>query len=133
MQHDVIDQGAETVVILAGTNDILLTPTATIDYIKSMALLARDAGLRVILCTIPPTDQGIPDAEESENRVRDFNADIRFFASENAFEMADYFNALAPDYPADTVDHIHPNPAGYALMLEALNAATDPVPLGAVN
>lgn len=113
MQADVIDAGAGVVVILAGTNDILKQPTADTSYVQSVALQARDAGLRVILATIPPTLQGEGD---SMARVDAFNAELVAWAQDNHFELVDYYGALVADYPADTVDGIHPNAAGYALM-----------------
>lgn len=113
----VISAGAGVIIILAGTNDILKSASANIDYVESMAMQARDAGARVLLCTIPPTTEGEGD---SMARVQAFNTSLTEWAKEQGFDLVDYYDALAPDYPGDTVDGIHPDPAGYALMAHAL-------------
>lgn len=118
MQSQVIDAGAGVVVILAGTNDILKTTVADTTYVQSMAHQARDAGLRVILATIPPTEQGLGD---SMDRVNDFNQELIAFANDNGFEWVDYYDMLIDLYPGDTVDGIHPNAQGYARMVLALD------------
>jgi lysophospholipase L1-like esterase len=114
---DVIRARAQTVYILAGTNDILKMPVATIDYVQSMALQARDAGLQVVLATIPPTTLGEGD---SIARVQQFNTELTTWAHSEGFALVDYFAVLVPKYPSDTVDGIHPNALGYALMSQQI-------------
>jgi lysophospholipase L1-like esterase len=112
-QSDVIDSVASTVVILAGTNDVLQQSIgANIDYVSQMALSARDAGLTVILCEIPP--------QENMEAVVAYNAALIQFAKDNDFQLVDYYDALLPSYPNDTVDGIHPTDAGYTAMWAVL-------------
>lgn len=112
-KHDAIDTGAKTVVILAGTND----KTADITYIAQMAIAGRAAGMRVILCEIPPLPihGGV-----YMPRVQAFNASLIKFASEKSFPLVDYFDAL--NQPPLFVDGIHPNDAGYVLMWAQLQS-----------
>jgi lysophospholipase L1-like esterase len=110
---DVLQTGAKTVYILAGSNDILKLSVADPAYIESMAVQARDAGLKVFLATIPPTTKGLG---ASLARVILFNQQLIAWARANNFPVVDYYMALIGDYPEDTVDGIHPNAQGYALM-----------------
>jgi lysophospholipase L1-like esterase len=114
---DVIRARAQMVYILAGTNDILKAPVATIDYVQSMALQARDAGLQVVLATIPPTTLG---EGNSIARVQQFNAELTGWAHEEGFSLLDYYAALVAKYPGDTVDGIHPSALGYELMSQQI-------------
>lgn len=118
----IIAGGADAVFILAGTNDILLTPEATIEYIQSMAHQARDAGLLVVVATIPPTNKGLGD---SMGRVQSFNGILRGWAQTEEFQIIDYYVALVDGYPGNTVDGIHPTEDGYRAM-DAQFALGDP-------
>lgn len=110
---DVLQTGAKSVYILAGTNDILKEDVAQIDYVQSMAMQARDAGLTVYLATLPPTTKGLGG---SLMRVILFNQQLLAWGRANNFVVIDYYIAMIGDYPADTIDGIHPNAQGYALM-----------------
>lgn len=111
---EVIASGAHVVYILAGTNDILKLSAADVDYVQSMAEQARDAGLTVVLATIPPTSKGLGD---SMARVQQFNKGVKALG----FKVIDYYAALVAAYPDDTVDGIHPSEQGYLLMTQEFN------------
>lgn len=102
---EVIDSVASTVVILAGTNDVLHGSEDT-QYVKQMALSAKDVGMRVILCKIPPTHVS----------VTAWNKSIEEFAESENFELIDY-SKMRPDQFSDG---IHPNQAGYKYMWSQL-------------
>ncbi|CAL4869573.1 hypothetical protein MMA231_03865 (plasmid) [Asticcacaulis sp. MM231] len=125
-RQDVIALQPETVIILAGTNDIAgntgVTTNAMIeDNIASMAELARSHGIRVILASVLPADHywWAPDIKPAA-RIADLNLWLKAFAAKqgagyiNFFTpMADQTGGLKPEYGADGV---HPNAAGYAVM-----------------
>lgn len=130
---DVIDLQPETVVILAGINDIaqnlgdLYDEGNTFNNIKSMAELARHHGIRVVLCTVLPSVRcrWRPEIEDVPEKVASLNARILAYARANGIPCADYYTALAgadgrticEEYSEDTV---HPNAAGYARMERVL-------------
>jgi acyl-CoA thioesterase I len=120
-EDDAVDSVASTVVILAGTNDMLKDETASPDYVEQMAMAGRDAGMRVVLCLIPPTLQG----DSTAARVDAWNAEVRQFAQDNAFPLVDYYTPLAaagaPGSTAILADGIHPTAAGYVIMWAALS------------
>ena len=107
---DAIDSDADTVVILAGTNDILKLA------VEQMAMQARDANMKVIVGLIPPTEQGLGN---SMVRVSDYNQALSEWCADNDFEVANYFAVL--DLATDFVDGIHPNAQGYSKMWQVIS------------
>ncbi|MFD1545343.1 SGNH/GDSL hydrolase family protein [Nonomuraea guangzhouensis] len=143
--RDVLDQPrVKTVIVLEGINDILLglqeptpctTPATKVgaeDLITGYRQLIRAAharGVRIIGGTLLPTKGYAYHSDEVE-RIRDaVNAWIR---TSGEFDAAvDFERAVAdpadPDRirPAfDSGDHLHPNPAGYQAMADALDLHT---------
>jgi GDSL-like Lipase/Acylhydrolase family len=120
-QTDVIGHGYARVVILAGTNDILIPIAASsgaLDQIESMAQMARSAGIQVILCELPPaTYQG----NDYSPPIATFNTALIDFAASDNYLLVDYYTPLLGQ-PQDFIDGIHPNAAGYTLMEAALSA-----------
>jgi hypothetical protein len=120
-QTDVIGHGYARVVILAGTNDILIPIAASsgaLGQIESMAQMARSAGIQVILCELPPaTYEGV----DYGPQMATFNAALTDFAASNNYLLVDYYTPLLGQ-PQDFIDGIHPNAAGYTLMEGALSA-----------
>jgi lysophospholipase L1-like esterase len=123
---DVITLKPAAVQILAGTNDVAgnTGPTRAQDFkdnIMSMAELARAHGIRVILGSIPPTAafNWRPQLNPVP-RIRELNAWLRDYASQNGFDFIDYYAALAG--PSGELrgdlgnDGVHPNRAGYRMM-----------------
>lgn len=129
IQGDVIDQGAQTVVILIGTNDITAgAALATIESnIQSAANKASAAGLTVCLCSVPPCNFW----NASQNTKRgDLNAWIESHCSANGYKFADIYTAvknpsnpdqLAPAY--DAGDGLHFTATGLQAMADAVYPA----------
>lgn len=93
IQGDVIDQGAQTVVILIGTNDITAgTALATIEAnIQSAANKVATAGCMVCLCSVPPRNAW----DSTQNTKRgDLNAWIQSHSTANGYRFADVYAAV---------------------------------------
>ena len=113
-QSDVIDLKPDSVVILAGTNDIRANGdlTLTHDSIAQMVKLASANGIRPIVCTIPPI-------EDHLDAVRSFNTALK---NDPVLQVScDYYRALtdANGIPIRGVlndDGVHPSTFGYVRM-----------------
>ena len=123
---DVIALKPSVVVILAGTNDIAgntgpSTLEMILDNIASMAELARENKIRVVLCSVVPAydywwKPGVAPAE----KITALNKMIKAYAEKNHFVYIDYHsamkdekNGLRKEYGEDGV---HPNKTGYQVM-----------------
>jgi lysophospholipase L1-like esterase len=122
--NQVIDSDPAVVVILGGINDFQergASGTNT-DAIKAMASAASTAGIKVILCSVLPTDYPNPNLNLPE--IEAFNQDLLQLAQESGYLYADYYDVmLNADGTTDDslfMDHIHPNSAGYARMWTVL-------------
>ena len=125
-RQDVIALHPETVLILAGTNDIAgNTGPSTLDMIEdnlaSMTEIARANGIRVVLCSVLPAAAypwrpGIDPAA----KIRELNAWMAVYARENKLVYLDYYTAMAGDLggmkPGISSDGVHPNNQGYTIM-----------------
>lgn len=132
-QQDVIELHPETVVILAGINDIAgNTGPESLETIeanlRSMAMLAKAAHIRVVLCSVLPAAR-FPWRPEADPRdeVAALNTWLKTYAGEQRFTFLNYFPALVgPDQgmrPEFAQDGIHPTDAGYAVMEPMARAA----------
>jgi lysophospholipase L1-like esterase len=132
-RQDVIDLHPDVVQIMAGTNDIAsntgpMTDEETQGNLRSMVELAQAHGIRVILASIPPADQfpWRPGLDTGEHIVR-LNAWLKAYAARSGCIYADYWSALKGDglgaRDGLTKDHVHPTPAGYAVMDKVAEAA----------
>ncbi|HZU26214.1 MAG TPA: SGNH/GDSL hydrolase family protein [Bryobacteraceae bacterium] len=137
---DVIALQPRVVVILAGTNDIAgntgpETPQMIEDNLMSMADLAKANGIRVVLASVLPAydypwRRGLSPAQ----KIADLNTWIRGYAEKNGYVYLDYYTPMVDDrggLKSDlTVDGVHPNKAGYAVMAplaeKAIAAALNP-------
>jgi lysophospholipase L1-like esterase len=122
-QTDVLVRNPATVVILAGTNDILHTQNPTVDSIQKMADMAAHAGIRVIIGEVPPNSTWtdvITDPVQGNATIETFNAQIVMMANASGYPVADYYDALIlPDGTQNSalfLDGTHPNRAGYHAM-----------------
>ena len=124
--------------ILTGTNDIysMDSPPWQIDGdspvhdtttdIKSMVAMARSAGIKVVLGTIPPWGPGGLAAKADPLPVHwanilTLNQWIRDYGLANSIPVADYWSVLVSSdqktyIPALTFDSVHPSSQGYAVM-----------------
>ena len=125
-RDDVINLKPAVVVILAGINDIAENngPIKLEDVagnIQSMALLAKAAGIKVVLSSVLPAfDFPWRPNMEPAPKVILLNAMIKDFADKNHMVYLDYFSAMADErngLPKSlSGDGVHPNLAGYKAM-----------------
>jgi GDSL-like Lipase/Acylhydrolase family len=120
-QTDVMGHGYARVVILAGTDDIVLPIAASSDalnQIASMAQMASGAGMQVILCEVTPL---VGDSYLNAEVVT-FNAALINFAATNNYLLVDYYTPMARQPQYFNSDAIHPNAAGYTVMEAVLSS-----------
>jgi lysophospholipase L1-like esterase len=134
---DVIALRPRAVLILAGTNDIAgNTGPATLEMIEdnltSIAELAKAHNIRVILASVLPIhDQGKTKISERRppETIRALNAWIKKYAADNGHVYLDYYSRMIDDkgmLKAELADDgLHPNAAGYAVMVPLANAAIE--------
>ena len=128
-RSDVINLHPETVVILAGTNDLAMNQGfVSIEHIfeniVSMVELARHNGINVVLCSLLPAERygwsWEVKPEDVVKNIRALNDKIRRYAQENKIAYADYYSAMADEHCAlkkeYQQDAVHPNKEGYLVM-----------------
>jgi len=131
---DVIELNPKVVVILAGTNDLAgntgpMTVDSIEDNLQSMAELARQHGIRVVLASILPINDYAKNKDgapmlRSTNRPPDkiiaINQWMRKYADDNGVVYLNYFSALADEkgFLREDLsrDGLHPNAKGYEVM-----------------
>jgi lysophospholipase L1-like esterase len=132
---DVIDLKPTAVIILIGTNDVAgntgpMTQKMTLDNIASMVDMARASNIRPIIASIPPSSdfpwhKGLEPAE----KIKALNTLIQAYCNEHNVPYVDYYSALADDKggmkDGTSIDGVHPNAAGYAIMAPIAQAAID--------
>jgi len=132
---DVINLKPKVVIILAGTNDIAgntgpSTLEMIMDNIKSMAELAKANGIKVILCSVLPAyDYPWRPGLNPIEKILSLNNMIKTYADENGMVYLDYYSSMVDErmgMKAEySVDGVHPNLAGYKVMMplceEAIN------------
>jgi lysophospholipase L1-like esterase len=126
-RQDVINLHPQTVVILAGTNDIAgntgpETQAMIEDNFRSMVDLARANNIRVVLASVLPAAAypWKPSAGNPAEKIRALNDWLKSYAASQSITYLDYYSAMAgPDggmKPGISIDGVHPNAAGYAIM-----------------
>lgn len=125
-RQDVIDLKPVAVVILAGINDIAgNTGTSSVkmitDNLESMSQLAKASGIKVILCTLLPSNR-IPWRENRNpsDSISELNTWIRHYGRLHGIDVAEYYsplvdenNGLPEKYSGDGV---HVNLDAYRIM-----------------
>jgi len=125
---DVIALKPKVVVILAGTNDIgSNTGPSTLEMIEdnlaSMTELAQANGIKVVLSSVMPTCDYIrmQSDRRPNSKIVDLNKWIKDYAAAHRVVDLDYFSAMVDDQgnlkKEITYDGLHPNDAGYDLIL----------------
>jgi acyl-CoA thioesterase-1 len=130
--QDVLDLKPKVVVILAGTNDVAentgkTTPSAIMENIDSMSELARDNGIRVVLCSVlPAKDFGWHHGLDPAPKIKSLNDRMRDYAERKGFVYVDYYSHLVDSEGGMKAefspDGVHPNAAGYAIMAPLVEA-----------
>lgn len=132
-RQDVISLHPKAVVILCCTNDIAgntgpMTLAMSEDNIKSMAELAKINQIKVILCSVLPSNHfgWKPDLQPADSIIR-LNDWIKGYAKANHLGYIDYYSALVNDQKGMkneySQDGVHPNLAGYKVMEPLAQAA----------
>lgn len=125
-RQDVIDLKPRAVVIQATSNDLAgfagpITEKMSVDYIRSMAELAKVHGIRVVLASATPVCDCFDKltAQRPQGRILGLNSELKAYAAESGAIYLDYYSALAQGRNMKrelTVDGFLPNAQGYALM-----------------
>jgi lysophospholipase L1-like esterase len=120
-----------TVMILAGTNDVLQGDNASHIFSVLTAMYGQSSsqGIRFVICTLPP----MRSTEAVHNPVIvDLNSQLKAYATANRIPLADYYSALVDPadgelQPAFAADTVHLNDAAYAAITPIAQAALLPV------
>ena len=133
---DVIALQPKAVVIFAGTNDIAgNTGPSTLEMIEdnlaSMTELAQAHGIKVVLSAVMPTCDYIQNQSERRpnSKIIELNNWMKSYAAKHNATYLDYFTATLDDQGAlkkeMTFDGLHPNDAGYEVMMPLAQKAID--------
>lgn len=136
-QTDIVANTPRCVVICCGTNDIAgnggeTTNEYVLGNISEMAMMAKEANIRVILCSLLPCNYYYwKPSVHPEDRIGDLNRRIRALADTNNWEYVDYYTPMVDDARGlkseYTSDRCHPNQAGYSVMESIVKPVIDKV------
>jgi lysophospholipase L1-like esterase len=116
--------GYTTVVLLGGTNDVLLNidPETTTQNIEQIAEATVEQHAQPILCKIPPIFHNWQQGDETDYQpqVLELNRRITQLAISHHWKLVDYYTPLA-DHPSYSDDGVHMKRSGYLIMLMALH------------
>ena len=126
-QEDVIDLNPQVVVIMGGTNDLAqgVTKDQIVANIAAMAEMAKDAGIKVVICTVTPCNDSysrLNDPKTKGAHIITLNGMLEEYTASKGFAWCDYWSSLvaedglALDAKYWLYDHLHPNPDAYTVM-----------------
>jgi lysophospholipase L1-like esterase len=135
---DVIALQPKAVVILAGTNDIAgNTGPSTLamieDNLAAMTTLAQAHGIKVILASVMPTCDYIRNQSDRRpnSKIIELNNWMKEYAAKHNATYLDYFTPMLDDKgflkQELTGDGLHPNDAGYDLIMPIAQKTIDSV------
>jgi lysophospholipase L1-like esterase len=139
LYQDVIHLHPAAVVILAGTNDIARNTGPESagmiqDNFRAIAELAQKHNIAVILCSITPISDYTPRKQSIQRPPSDIvliNDWLKGYAEQIHAVYLDYFSALVDVdgflKEGYSMDGLHPNDKGYALMAPLVEAAIEKV------
>ena len=133
---DVIALKPKAVVILAGTNDLAgNTGPETVEEIEgnleSMAQLAVANNIKVVLSSVTPVCDSIKKQTDrrAPDKIVSLNAWIKEYAAAHHLVYLDYYSAMVNEdgmlKKELTIDCLHPNDEGYAVMQPLAQKAID--------
>lgn len=132
-RQDVVALKPKVVVILAGTNDIAgntgpMTLEEIMDNLKSMAEIANANNIKVILSSVLPAyDYSWTPGKQPNIKIPKLNEMIKSYCKANGHYYLDYFSAMVGEKndlkEAFTYDGVHPNEAGYQVMVPFVQQA----------
>lgn len=125
-QADVIELNPETVIIMAGTNDIAgnngkMSHGHILQNIKSMCELARYNRIRPVLCSVLPASEfrWNPELKPADD-IRQLNAMIAGYARKARIPYVDFYSVMVNDKGGLSEDiapdGVHPVAKGYLMM-----------------
>lgn len=125
-KQDVVALHPKVVVILAGTNDIAgntgpSTLEMILDNISSMAEIATENHIKVIICSVLPAyDYPWVKGKEPNIKIPLLNTMLKNYCQEKGYKYLDYFNAMVNDkngmIAEYTYDGVHCTSKGYDVM-----------------
>ena len=136
-RQDVIELKPKVLVILAGTNDIAgnTGPMRTEDIeanLSSMAELAKAHKINVVFSSVLPVNNYTERskdfyAQRPTERILELNRWLKDYCAKNDHTYLDYFSAMVDDKGMLkrelAEDGLHPNDAGYKIMVPLAEAA----------